>query len=70
MTYSKRNVMENDKDSLVQIVITLQEKLDKKNAEILRTRMKLRAVQTKMMKMKDTVRFQRNRILELYPEQS
>ncbi|MEO7992209.1 MAG: hypothetical protein ABI663_21845 [Chryseolinea sp.] len=67
MMYTKKNVMERDKDSLIQIVIDLQLKLKKKNEEILRTRTKLNAARTRMQKMDETVRFQRNRILELYP---
>jgi hypothetical protein len=70
MTYTKRNVMESDKDSLIQIVIDLQLKLKKKNAEILRTRTKLSAARTKILKMEETIRFQRNRIVELYPADS
>ncbi len=67
MMYTKKNVMESDKDSLIQIVTDLQLKLKKKNAEILRTRTKLNAARSKVQKMEETVRFQRNRILELYP---
>ncbi len=70
MMYKKKNVLESDKDSLIQIGIDLQLKLKKKNAEILRTRTKLNAAPSKMQKMEDTVRSQRNRILELYPAES
>jgi hypothetical protein len=67
MTYTKRNVNESDKESLVQIVIDLQSKLKKKNAELHLVRTKLNVSRTKMQKMEETVRFQRQRIIDLYP---
>ena len=67
MAYTKRNVNESDKDSLVQIVIDLQLKLKKKNAELHLVKTKLNVSRTKMHKMEETVRFQRQRIIELYP---
>ena len=67
MNYTKKKVLKSDKDSLVQIVIDLQLKLKKKNAELHVVRTKLNASRTKILKMEETVRFQRQRIIELYP---
>ena len=67
MAYTKRDVKESDKESLVQIVIDLQLKLKKKNAELHLARTKLNVSRTKMQKMEETVRFQRQRIIDLYP---
>ncbi len=59
--------MTSDKETLMQMVIELQLKLKKKKEELHRTRVNLKTARTKMAKMKSTVVFQRNRILELYP---
>jgi hypothetical protein len=67
MTYTKKKVLKSDKDSLVQIVIDLQLKLKKKNAELQVVRTKLNVSRTKILKMEETVRFQRQRIIELHP---
>jgi hypothetical protein len=67
MTYQKKVVLMSDKETLIQMVMDLQLRLKKKNSEPHRARMKLKAAKDKMTKKKDTVIFQRNRILELYP---
>jgi hypothetical protein len=67
MAYQKKIGMTSDKETLMQMVIELQLKLKKKKEELHRTRVNLKTARTKMAKMKSTVVFQRNRILELYP---
>jgi hypothetical protein len=67
MVYHKKVVMTSDKETLIQMVMDLQLRLKKKSTELHRTRLKLKVAKTKMTKMKDTVAYQRNRILELYP---
>ena len=67
MGYRKKIVQASDKDSLVEMVLDLQTKLKDKNAELLRVRTKLNLTKEKVMKLKDTVEYQRRRILELYP---
>ena len=67
MGYPKKIVQASDKDSLVEMVLDLQTKLKDKNAELLRVRTKLNLTKEKVMKLKDTVEYQRRRILELYP---
>jgi hypothetical protein len=67
MSYPKKIVQLSDKDSLVEMVFDLQTRLKDKNAELLRVRAKLNSTRGKVMKLKDTVEYQRRRILELYP---
>ena len=59
-------MMSSDKETLLQVIEELQLKLKKKNVDLNLTRTKLKLVRTQVMKMKDTVVFQRNRIIELY----
>ena len=70
MSYPKKVVEQSDKDSLVEMVLDLQTRLKDKNAELLRVRTKLSTTKGKVMKLKDTVEFQRRRIIELYPTRS
>jgi hypothetical protein len=67
MSYPKKVVQHSDKDSLVEMVLDLQTRLKDKNAELLRVRAKLSSTRGRVMKLKDTVEFQRRRIIELYP---
>ena len=67
MSYTKKQIHESDREALIQMVAELQTKLKKRNAELLHARTKLHAARSRMTKMKDTVEFQRKRILELYP---
>jgi hypothetical protein len=67
MSYTKKQIHESDREALIQMVAELQTKLKKRNAELLQARTKLHAARSRMTKMKDTVEFQRKRILELYP---
>jgi hypothetical protein len=65
MPYTKKAINDSGREALIQMVIELQEKLTKRNTELHQTRTKLRTARSRMVKMKDTVEFQRNRILEL-----
>ena len=65
-THFKENLMLRDRETLVEMIEYLQLKLEGKNAELLRVRLKLNVAKTRVMKMKDTVAFQRKRILELH----
>lgn len=67
MAYSKKTLMLSDKETLLHIIEQLQLKLKKKNMELTRVKVKLIAARTRVMKMKHTVEFQRQRIIELYP---
>jgi|GEM_PF-2464676 len=69
MAYSKKELRNIDKDGLLQVIDDLQLKLKKRNTELHRARTRLKVARSKMLKMKDTVAYQRRRILELYPDQ-
>jgi hypothetical protein len=56
----------NDREMLLRFVEDLQRKIDKRNKELSEARSKLRLARTRMIKLKDTVKFQRNRIVELH----
>ena len=60
------NLSELDKEHLLQVVAILQEKLKRKNEQLYRTRLRLNHVKGKLTKMKETVNYQRRRLLELY----
>lgn len=66
MARGTKDLMLSDKETLLQLIEELQSKLKKKNTELYRARLKLRQARSRMMKMKDTVEFQRKRIIELY----
>jgi hypothetical protein len=66
MAYGKKDLMLSDREALLQVIAELQLKLKKKNVELNLARTKLRLVRTRMLKMKDTVEFQRKRSIELY----
>jgi hypothetical protein len=61
-----KDLMLSDKETLLQFIDELQTKLKKKNFELNRARTKLNQARARMMKMKDTVEFQRKRIIELH----
>ncbi len=67
MLYTKRDLMTSDKDALLEVIEELRSKLKKKNELLVKTRAKLSVTRHKLRRMKDTVAFQRGRILELYP---
>lgn len=60
------NLSEFDKEHLLQVVAILQEKLKRKNEQLYQTRLRLNHVKGKLVKMKETVSYQRRRLLELY----
>ena len=62
----KQDLLQFEKTELVDMVNDLQLKLERKNVELHKTRTRLSAFKSKVIKMKDTVAFQRKRILELY----
>ncbi len=63
----KQNELINlEKYQLLELVEALQIKLDKRGKDLFSTRQKLSATRARLQKLKDTVQFQRNRILELY----
>ena len=66
MSYSKKELQAHDHETLITIIEELQLTLKKKNCELKNTRMKLRITRSKIMKMKEMLRFQGKRILELY----
>ncbi len=55
-----------EKQQLLEFAEELQKKLTKRTKDLFSTRQKLSASRARLRKMKDTVRFQRQRILELY----
>ncbi len=55
-----------EKHELLEFAEQLQEKLSKRTKELFSTRQRLSVTRTRLRKMKDTVQFQRQRILELY----
>ncbi len=66
MARGTKDLMLSDKETLLQLIEELRGKLKKKKQELNRTRIKLSQARSRMMKMKDTVEFQRKRIIELY----
>ena len=60
------NLSDLDKENLLLVIAVLQEKLKRKNAQLHRTQLKLNAAKGKLVRMKDTVAYQRKRLLELY----
>ena len=60
------NLSELDKEHQLQVVAILQEKLKRRNEQLYRTRLRLSLVKSKLAKMKETVSYQRRRLLELY----
>jgi hypothetical protein len=68
MLRTKRELIASEKDELLEVIEELRSKLKKKNELLIKTRSKLSMTRTKLRRMKDTIVFQRGRILELYPE--
>jgi len=66
MARGKKELMLSDRETLLLVIEELQAKLKKKNMELHKTRLKLNVAKNRVVKMKDTVEFQRNRIIELY----
>jgi hypothetical protein len=64
---TRKNFSECDKPELIEIVKQLQIKLKSKKDELQKVKTKLSITRTKLVKLKDTVIYQRKRILELYP---
>jgi predicted nuclease with TOPRIM domain len=65
---TRKNFSECDKPELIDVVKQLQIKLKSKKDALQKVRTKLSATRTKLIKLKDTVIYQRKRILELYPD--
>ena len=66
MAYPKKDLMLSDKETLLQLIDELQRKLKKKNIELNRVRTNLSLAKSRVIKMKDTIAFQRKRIIELH----
>jgi hypothetical protein len=66
MRYPKKDLVKLDRETLLQIIDDLQIKIKKKNSELQNARTKLGVARSRVLKMKNTVEFQRQRILELY----
>jgi predicted nuclease with TOPRIM domain len=62
----KEDLLQFEKTELVEMVSDLQLKLERKKTELHKAKTRLSTFKNKMLKMKDTVAFQRKRILELY----
>ncbi len=62
----KTRLLHYEKDALVELVEELLAKVKRKNAELHKAKTKLRTTRIRLNKMKDTVAYQRKRILELY----
>lgn len=62
------NLPDLDKENLLLIIAVLQAKLKRKHDQLHRTQIKLNTAKGKLARMKDTVAYQRKRLLELYPE--
>lgn len=60
------NLTKLEKDQLLEVAVELQKKLTKRTSDLFSTRQKLSASRARLQKMKETVEFQRQRILELY----
>jgi hypothetical protein len=61
------NLSDLDKENLLLIIEVLQAKLKRKNDQLHRTQIRLNTAKSKLFRMKDTVAYQRKRLLELYP---
>lgn len=66
MARNTKDLMSSDRDTLLRLVEALQGKLKKMHAALHRARLKLSQARSRMIKMKDTVAFQRKRIIELH----
>ncbi|MFD0999137.1 hypothetical protein ACFQ21_07455 [Ohtaekwangia kribbensis] len=60
------NLSDLDRENLLLMIAVLQEKLKRKNDQLHRTQIKLNTAKGKLTRMKDTVAYQRKRLLELY----
>jgi hypothetical protein len=65
---TRKNLSGCDKPELIEMVKQLQVKLKSKKEELQKARAKLNVTRTKLVRLKDTVIYQRKRILELYPD--
>lgn len=70
MIHTKRDLIASDKEELLGVIEELRSKLKKKNELLVKTRAKLTSTRNKLQRMKDTVVFQRERILKLYSPDS
>jgi hypothetical protein len=66
MRYAKKDLRQQDREALIEIIEELQVKINKRNSELQIARTKLGVARSRVLKMKDTVQFQRKRILELH----
>jgi hypothetical protein len=66
----RKNLEECDHDQLLEIIAELQEKLVRKNERLSKAQSKLKYYRDKFEKMKDTVAYQRSRIVQLYSREA
>lgn len=66
MSITKKKLSHCDRDDLIAIIETLNEKVKKKNDELIRARGKLVQAKSSLIKMRNIVSHQRTRIVELY----
>lgn len=66
MAYRKKDLLTSDRDTLINIIQELQGKLKQKNIALRTSRTRLNTAKEKMTKMKDTVEYQRQRIIQLH----
>lgn len=66
---SKKALHRCEKDELIEMIIALQEKLSQKKAQLAKVKSQLNNTRSKVIKLKDTVIYQRKRILELHREE-
>ena len=57
----------SEQNTLIEMVAELELKLKKRNAQLRQARTRLNVAKVRISKMKETVAFQRQRILELHP---
>jgi hypothetical protein len=56
----------SEQNTLIEMVAELESKLKKRNAQLRQARTRLNVAKVRISKMKETVAFQRQRILELH----
>ena len=66
MSITRKKLSLCDRDDLLEIIETLNEKVKKKNEELVRVRGKLVQAKSRLIKMQNVINHQRKRIVELY----
>ncbi len=66
MRHRKKDLIAYDKETLIRIIGELQDKLKEKNIALRSSQTRLNVVKGRMNKMKNTVEYQRQRIIQLH----